>query len=120
MKKYIIAITIIIILAIFGIFIVKSITGNSIKELNPEIKEFTVKAFKFGYSPDTITVNKGDKVKIIINNTDVLHGIRIPDLGLRDNEILEFTANKTGEFTWYCTNMCGEGHKAMSGKLIVK
>ena len=117
MKKIIIGIVIVAILAVSFIFASKSFTG---KTINEDVKEFTVKAFKFGYSPDIITVNKGDKVRINIDNTDVLHGIRIPDLGIRNNEILEFTANKTGEFDWYCTNMCGEGHTQMKGKLIVK
>ena len=98
MKKYIIIAGIIIIIAIAGIFASKSFTGNAIKE--QEIKEFTVKAFKFGYSPDEIIVNKGDKVRIKIENTDVLHGIRIPDLKIRGNDIIEFTADKTGEFDW--------------------
>ena len=118
MKKYIIIAGIIIILAIAGIFASKSFTGNVIKE--QEIKEFTVKAFKFGYSPDEIIVNKGDKVRIKIENTDVLHGIRIQDLKIRGNDIIEFSADKTGEFDWYCNNMCGKGHMQMKGKLIVK
>jgi len=115
-KKYVV-IGLIIVLVLAGFFI-KSFTGNSIKE--ESVKEFTVKAFRFGYSPDTITVNQGDKVKINIDNTDTLHGIRIPDLGIRGDETLEFTADKAGEFTWYCTNMCGSGHMQMQGKLIVK
>ncbi len=118
MNKYII-IGAIIIIAILGIFIVKSITDNVIKT-NSNVKEFTIKAFQFGYSPDTITINKGDKIRIKIDNTDVPHGIRIPDLGLKDNEVLEFTANKTGEFPWYCAVYCGEDHMAMKGKIIVK
>ncbi len=118
-KKYIV-IAVILIVIIAGFFIVKSYTGNSIKNIEPEIKEFTVKAFKFGYTPDTITVNKRNKIKINIENTDVLHGMRIPDLNLKDNNQIEFIADKIGEFPWYCNNYCGDGHKAMSGKLIVR
>ncbi len=120
MKKYILIGITIIILIIVGIFIAKSMTGNSIKITEPEIKEFTVKAYKYGYTPDTITANKGDKVKIKIENTDVPHGIRIPDLGLKDNNQIEFIADKTGEFPWYCAVYCGEDHMKMGGKLIVK
>ncbi|MDP3026237.1 MAG: cupredoxin domain-containing protein [Nanoarchaeota archaeon] len=122
MKKWII-IGIIAILVIAGVFALKAYTGNVIKDTeikNTDIKEFTVKAFRFGYTPDTITVNKGDKVKINIENFDTLHGMRIPELEIRGDETLEFTADKTGEFDWYCTNMCGEGHMQMKGKLIVK
>ena len=118
MGRKLIVIGIITIMVIAGIFMIKSYTGNVVKE--SEIKEFTVKAFRFGYSPDIIEVNKGDKVKITIENTDTLHGMRIPDLSIRGDEILEFTADKQGEFTWYCANMCGKEHMQMQGKLIVK
>lgn len=117
MKKYIVIIGIII-LAIAGIFALKSFTGKVVAQ--PDSKEFRVEAFRFGYTPDTITVNRGDKVKIIINNADTLHGIRIPDLNLKGDDIIEFTADKVGEFDWYCANMCGKEHMQMKGKLIIK
>jgi len=84
------------------------------------VKEINVKAFQFGYDPDVIKVKKGERVRINIDNSDVLHGIRVPDLGLRGDYSLEFTADKQGEFAWYCTNMCGQGHMGMKGKLIVE
>lgn len=117
MNKTIIIVGIVAILLVSSIFALKSFTGNVAKE---SVKEFTVKAFRFGYSPDIIKVNMGDKVKLIIENTDTLHGIRIPDLAIRGDEVLEFTADKTGEFIWYCANMCGNEHMQMQGKLIVK
>lgn len=105
-------------LGIVGIFALKSYTGKAVLDTNGKV--FNVNAYRFGYSPDTITVNNGDMVKIIINNTDTLHGIRIPELNIKGNDVIEFTANKSGEFTWYCANMCGNGHMQMKGKLIVK
>ena len=118
MKKILMVIGILVMLVV-AIFISKGsfFTGNAVKE---EVKEFTIKAFRFGYSPDVIEINRGDNVKIIIENTDTLHGIRIPDLEIKGNDVVEFTADKQGEFDWYCNNMCGEGHMQMRGKLIVK
>ena len=95
-------------------------TANINLATEQPVREINVKAFQFGYEPNVINITKGEKIKININNADVLHGIRIPDLGLKGDEILEFTADQAGEFSWYCTNMCGEGHRAMQGKLIVK
>lgn len=83
-------------------------------------REINVKAFKFGYEPNIIRAIKGERIKINIDNSDVLHGIRFPELGLSGNDSLEFTADQTGEFVWYCNNFCGEGHKSMQGKLIVE
>jgi len=118
MKKIVFIWVILLILFLSGCSS-NNITGNAIggKET---AKEFNIDAFQFGYSPDAITVNKGDKVKININNVDVPHGIRIPDLGLKGEKTIEFTADKTGEFIWYCLIPCGQGHMQMKGKLIIK
>ncbi len=96
-----------------------NITGGAIRETKGDIKEISIDAFKFGYSPDTITVNKGDTVRITINNLDTLHGLRIPELGISGKNTVEFTADKAGTFTWRCNSYCGSGHMGMSGKLIV-
>jgi len=64
--------------------------------LRNEVKEFTIDAFRFGYNPNTVAVKKGDRVRLSINNTDTKHGIRIPDLGISDNESLEFVVDKSG------------------------
>ncbi len=120
MKKTILILGIVILLAIAGFFIFnEKLTGNVIKQ-EGNVKTFYVDAFRFGYSPEIIVVNQGDKVKIYINNTDTLHGIRIPDLGIKGNEMIEFTADKKGEFTWYCANMCGNEHMQMQGKIIIE
>ena len=68
------------------------------------VKVINLKASRFEYSPSIITVNKGDKVKIIMDNADITHGINIPELGISGNDVIEFTAGTTGEFTWYCNN----------------
>jgi len=113
-------------LVILSVFILgcsrSPLTGGIVQEKGAggDLKEINVNAFQFGYDPDTITVKKGDRIKMNINNSDVLHGIMIPDLGLRGDETLEFTADKQGEFVWYCANLCGQGHLDMQGKLIVE
>ena len=94
--------------------------NSNTSAIGKEIKEFKVDAFRFGYKPNVITIEENDKVKISINNTDTIHGIRIPDLGISGNESLEFVADKSGEFNWYCNNYCGGGHSQMQGKLIVE
>lgn len=117
MKKTIIVIAAILIVGI--IFLISTrLTGKTISEDN--IREFTLDASRFEYNPDTIIVNKDDKVRIIINNIDTQHGIRIPEYNVKNENQVEFTANKQGEFDFYCTVYCGDEHKEMKGKLIVK
>jgi len=90
------------------------------EETTSAVKEFTITAVKFGYTPNTITVNKGDTVHIIIDNADGMHGMKITDLGISGDEEVTFVAEQAGSFSWRCNNFCGTGHKEMSGTLIVE
>lgn len=90
------------------------------------VKEFTMTAEKWIFTPSLITVKQGDKVKLTIKSVDVTHGFALPDFGVKvdlvpdKEETVEFTADKKGEFTFFCSVMCGEGHMDMKGKLVVE
>lgn len=88
--------------------------------LEDVVREISIDAKRFEFNPRTITVKEGEKIKLTINNLDTTHGINIPDLGVSGFNSLEFTADKKGEFTFYCNNFCGSGHDAMQGKIIVE
>ena len=95
-------------------------------EEGPQTREFSVEAKQWEFNPSTITVNQGDTVKLTIKSVDVTHGIVIPALGIdkrlesgKEVEI-EFVADKTGEFPFYCAVFCGRGHKGMTGTVIVE
>ena len=93
---------------------------------SPAVKQFTIEASDWQFSPDTITVNKGDIVKITLVNKDVSHGIFIQDFGFDlkagagETATGQFSANKTGTFGFRCNVFCGEGHRNMTGTLIVR
>lgn len=101
------------VIIVLGIFYFKAAQKPTVKEIN-------IQAFRFGYDSDTVTVNNGDIVRLKITNVDTRHGIRIPALNLQGEALIEFTANTTGEFDWYCLIPCGTGHMQMKGKLVVK
>jgi cytochrome c oxidase subunit II len=90
------------------------------------VKEFRIEAFKYDFEPAVIEVDKGDKVRLIVISTDVDHGIAIPEYGISlgapvgEEVSVEFVADKTGEFRFYCNVYCGSGHKEMAGKLLVR
>ena len=93
--------------------------------LTGPIKEFTINGSSFKYDPDTITVNKGDIVKIIFKDTDGRHNLLIDSYGITSKvlssgkeESLEFIADKTGSFKMYCS-LPGHEDNGMVGKLIV-
>ena len=92
---------------------------------NP-VKEFTITAKSWAFDPAVITVKQGDKVKLTIKSIDVTHGFALTDFNIKvdltpnKEETVEFIADKKGEFTFFCSVMCGEGHRDMTGKLIVE
>lgn len=91
-----------------------------------EVKEFTIKGSSFKYEPSQIKVNKGDKVKITFQDEGGTHDLTIDEFGVRskrittgEKETLEFVADKTGSFSYYCSV---PGHRAsgMVGTLVVE
>lgn len=96
---------------------------------NPQtgrVREFKMTARKYKYDPKVITVNQGDKVRLIITALDRKHGFKLKAYGINqvlekgDPTIIEFTAGKPGTFVFRCSVVCGWGHHRMKGKLIVK
>lgn len=89
------------------------------------IKEFSIIAKDFEFTPSTITVNKGDTIKLNIRSEDTVHGISIPDFNVNkdipamEEVSVEFVADKSGTFPFKCSVYCGSGHKDMKGTLVV-
>ncbi len=74
------------------------------------IKEFTVEGFNFGFTPKTLSVKKGDRVRIIFKNTGGMHDFRIDEFNVKTmviqggaQDTIEFTADKAGTFEFYCS-----------------
>jgi plastocyanin len=97
-----------------------------VEEPDRAVKEFTVTGKNFSFAPATLTVKKGDKVKVTFQNTQGFHDFKIDEYGVATKqgqapfeEVLEFTANKAGSFQYYCS--VGE-HRAMGmvGTLTVE
>jgi len=70
----------------------------------------------FQYNPDVITVNKGDRIRLIIENKDnVVHGLNLPQFGIVDHQqplntkVVEFTAIVT-QGNGQALRTCSEEH----------
>ncbi len=89
------------------------------------IKEFKLEAYRFGYSPDRLEVKKNDVVRILATSRDVPHGVFIKEYGINavvkkgETTVIEFLADKPGEFDVICSIYCGPGHREMKAKLVV-
>jgi heme/copper-type cytochrome/quinol oxidase subunit 2 len=84
-----------------------------------------IQASNFEYTPAIIRVNRGDRVTLEIEATDVVHGIAIDGYDLRvDAEPgqivrLTFIADRSGVFRFRCPVTCGALHPFMIGKMYV-
>jgi len=135
---------IIIPVIIIGIFAIVAViafnkthqaTENPVVTENKEstVKEFTMTSFyeivdgqpRPQYSLKKITVNKGDLVRIKITVTKGMHNFKIDEFNvfadtkeLNKEYVVEFVADKAGEFIYYCTK---PGHRQNRhwGTLIV-
>ena len=96
-----------------------SATADNKILLEPASVEIKLDAKRYFYSPNSITVKNGQRVKITINNIDTSHGIDVPDFRVSGKDSVEFVANKTGLFIFRCIVNCGEGHMEMVGTLTV-
>ena len=115
-----------------------TITGNTASPTPPSVvtpgieapavttKTFTVIGKNFSFSPTEIKVRKGDRVKIVFQNSGGTHdwvidefNARTPQIKSGETSTIEFVADKVGQFEYYCS--VGT-HRAMGmkGALIVE
>jgi len=91
----------------------------------PAEREIHITAKKFEFTPDTITLKKGEPVVFVLSSQDRKHGFNLRGFGIHADvnpgEVarVRFTPNKTGKFTFSCDVFCGEGHEDMMGTVVV-
>lgn len=92
---------------------------SSVQEIDG-MKVITVEGGKMYFSPNTITVKKGDKVKVIFKNVDGFHDFVLDEFDVKTPQItgpaeatVEFVADKAGTFEYYCSV---GNHRAMGMK----
>ncbi|HSN77389.1 MAG TPA: cupredoxin domain-containing protein, partial [Anaerolineae bacterium] len=79
-----------------------------------------------GWTPEVITVQKGERVRLRLTSTDVVHGFAVPKLGIDAGwvepgkvKVIEFTADQPGRYAYLCTVWCLDGHWRMRGVIEV-
>lgn len=94
-----------------------------------DVKEFSMTSYYDAdgkwFSLKEIKVKQGDKVRIKVTNTKGTHDFAVDEYGIKEmtpldkETVIEFTADKKGEFAYYCSV---PGHRAggQEGKLIVE
>jgi cytochrome c oxidase subunit 2 len=91
----------------------------------PAERVIKIRAYKFSYDPDEITLKLNEPVVLEFTSSDVVMGFNAPDFGARATIIpgqtarLRLVPNKVGEFIFHCDVFCGDGHEDMAGTIKV-
>jgi len=89
----------------------------------PRVVEIAAK--KFAFTPDSITLERGETVTIRVTSQDRDHGFLQKELGVdldvepdRVNEVT-ITPQSAGHFVAICDDFCGSGHGNMKMTITV-
>lgn len=88
-------------------------------------KTFTIVGQNYSFSPNQISVKKGDKVKITFSDEGGFHNLAIDGYNEKtetirtgSSSVIEFTADKAGTFAFYCS-VANHREQGMQGQLVV-
>jgi len=105
----------------------QSSSSSSTATTSSAVREVRVTLSDFKFEPAEITVKRGERVRLILENTGtVAHDWTVRDLNLASPRVqpgqtatYEFTVDRAGTFTSVCVEA---GHEAlgMTGRLIVE
>ena len=91
-----------------------------------DVPVIEITAKRFAFSPDKITLKKGQTVKLRLHSEDVTHGFFLRPLKL-DEEIpagqtaeVTVTPQTAGTFTTICDHFCGANHGNMKMTIVVE
>jgi len=101
-------------------------SDESGQQTTGEIKEFTITESNFRLNPETITVNKGDTVRITVVSDEGTHNLFIEEYNERtstlstgNSDVIEFIADTKGTFDIWC-EIGNHRAQGMEGTLIVQ
>ena len=91
-----------------------------------DVPVIDITAKRFAFSPEKITLKKGQTVKLRLHSEDVTHGFFLRPLKL-DEEIpagqtveVSVTPQASGTFTTICDHFCGANYGNMNMTIVVE
>jgi cytochrome c oxidase subunit II len=119
-------------LAILRLFTVVSLNilaedANDIVRQTAQVHEVQVTSRKYEFSPNSLRVQKGEQVRLIIAALDHDHGFSLDESHINQKTkkkgktaTVGFIADKAGIFSFRRSNFCGLGDGGMKETLVVE
>jgi cytochrome c oxidase subunit 2 len=110
-----------------ALLLVFALIGNArAADRAEEPRSIAITAKRFEFVPATITLKKGETVKLVVTSEDVTHGFFLrplkidTDLTPGQTQEITVTPQSAGTFTAICHHFCGAGHGGMKLTVIVE
>lgn len=88
----------------------EEVVDDTQMEADTDTVVMEVSGANFSFTPPTMTVKKGQKVKVVFTANDMQHDFVIDELDVRSQIVtagntteVEFTPTEAGEFEYYCS-----------------
>ena len=109
-----------------GFVMVLAVTGPSTVKADEANRVIDITAKRFAFTPNTISLKKGEKVTLRLHSEDVTHGFFMR--ALKIDEVIEPGQTKdivvdpqtAGSFTTICDHFCGANHGNMNMTIVVE
>ncbi len=107
-------------LAIFASVLLGFCTFGATKQNTDTPREIDISAKRYEFTPNEITVKRGESVVLVLHSEDVTHGLQIKELGIKTDVPtgkgveIPLTATDVGDFNGMCNHFCGMGHGGMT------
>lgn len=111
--------------ALLGFALILAFVPKVVPSDRDGVRTIEVHARRFSFQPDSIRVNKGEKVTLRLISDDVPHSLQVKELGIDELATRNkpgdttFTASNSGIFHGRCGHFCGEGHGRMTFTVVV-
>jgi cytochrome c oxidase subunit 2 len=110
--------------AVLGLTLLSLGSTRHVSAQEPRVIDISAK--RYGFTPDKITLKKGEPVTLRLHSEDVIHGFFSRQLKI--DETIEpgktaevtLTPQTDGTFTTICDHFCGAGHGNMAMTIVVE
>ena len=110
----------------YALILAAALVSSARARDNEETRVVEIVAKRFEFTPSTLTLKKGETVRLRVRSEDVTHGLFLRTLKI-DTDIVPgetrevtVTPETAGTFTAICHHFCGSGHGGMKLTVVVE
>lgn len=91
-----------------------------------EARVVPVTSANWAFTPNLITVKRGEQVTIRLSGVSGIHGFAVPGLGINvpvspgETVSVSVPTAAAGSYDFFCSIPCGQGHRDMVGRIVVE